>query len=112
MTAWRIITQAVHAAGGSATTERLQRYVETDMRTTSIWLGIAARRGMVYPTRVPGAGNGRLWCLTQLGRDWCEGRITEIETKPGGRRWVSTWLASLPRGIRLQAEQPQECEAA
>ena len=37
------------------------------------------------------------------GVEWAEGRLRQVEVRPGGRRFVATWLAALPRGVRVGA---------
>lgn len=41
------------------------------------------------------------WRLTPLGVDFLEGRVVQIEVRPGGRHFAATWLRSLPKNIRL-----------
>jgi hypothetical protein len=41
------------------------------------------------------------WLLTPLGREYVENRVEQTENKPGGRRWVATWLRALPVGTRI-----------
>lgn len=36
------------------------------------------------------------WALTPLGWEWCAGRIAAVNLRPGGHRWVATWLRALP----------------
>jgi hypothetical protein len=44
-----------------------------------------------------------LYVLTDLGREWIEGRIEERERRPGGRYMAATWLRALPQGMRIGA---------
>lgn len=54
-------------------------------------------------------GKTALWWLTPLGIDWCEGRVAEwYGAYPGDdcarsrkTRFVATWLAALPRDVRI-----------
>lgn len=110
MSLWRILVKAIHDKGGACCAADLRPLVVVDNHAISGELTRAKWLGLVTVENI-GTANPT-WRLTGLGRDWCEGRVTLVRTNPGGRRWVSTWLASLPRGIRLQAEQPQECQAA
>lgn len=41
------------------------------------------------------------WRLTPLGLDVCEGRVITTRVRPGGMRFVATWLRALPRGLRF-----------
>lgn len=67
-------------------------------------LGLATWRGM--PPATPhaprlGRTGENVWWITPLGREYLEGRIMQVEIRPGGRRWVATWLRSLPRDVTL-----------
>lgn len=98
MSAWRMVTRTLYEADRAMTTEELaDRTVECPkggLRSAQ-FLGLVSRTAAPYP------GVPVQWFVTDRGIDWCESRITIEWLRPGGRRWVSTWLASLPRGIRL-----------
>lgn len=48
-----------------------------------------------------GPGHRVLHVISQTGRDFLENRVHQVESRPGGRRWVPTWLHALPRGLRI-----------
>lgn len=97
MSAWMVAARAMYALGGSATSDELADALI--VATAKAPLHELRCLGLVDNTGRRGSP-GR-WVLTPLGIDWCEGRVKQIEVKPGGRRFVSTWLASLPRGLRI-----------
>ena len=39
--------------------------------------------------------------LTTLGAEYLDGRINQVEHRPGGRMWAATWLRALPVGLRI-----------
>lgn len=99
MSAWRAAIRALHALGGAASaddvcdvTEWEDPYVASDALHRCVQLGLAASDG-----RRGGNGEANLWRITDLGLDFIEHRVAQIESKPGGRRWAPTWLAVLPR---------------
>jgi hypothetical protein len=97
MSAWRIVVKNLYDAGGRGTAALAGGEFLTPYQAGNA-LESAAKRGLVSN---PGQRGLTEWRLTQLGIDWCENRVTHVEKRPGGRRWVLTWLSALPRGIRL-----------
>lgn len=95
MSAWRLAVRALYELGPSTSAQ-----VELHIGGVNAWTALrdAQALGLVVS---PGRGRLGLWSLSPLGVDWCEGRVIQIEVRPGGRRWVSTWLSSLPRGLSL-----------
>jgi hypothetical protein len=96
MSAWRLAVRALYDHG-PATSQQVE------LRIGGVYahkaLSAAVAYGLVHS---PGKNNGTAcWSLTPLGVDWCEGRVTQVEVRPGGRRWAATWLSSLPRDIRI-----------
>lgn len=100
MAAWRLVVRALYELG-PATSCAVSLHAGGGFNEHRA-LYVALTYGLVHSpgrnAQIP------LWCLTQLGVDWCEGRVTQIEVRPGGRRWVSTWLSALPRGLRLDTK--------
>jgi hypothetical protein len=103
MSAWKLATRALYDLGGSSTAARISMKAGGDLDVHSA-LGVATELGLVV---APGKGSNRWepgsWVLTERGIDYCEGRVVQLERRPGGRYWASTWLASLPRDIRIAA---------
>jgi hypothetical protein len=50
-------------------------------------------------------GEPGMWVLTPLGVEYCEGRVVQLERRPGGRYFAATWLRSLPQGISLYSHE-------
>jgi hypothetical protein len=93
MSAWKLIAQELHQAGRPLRWEEMAGYSRQDMQRAR-YMGVAECVG----------GTGRYrWQLTQLGRDWCEGRAVPEYRRPGGYFWTATWLRALPQGLRLSA---------
>jgi hypothetical protein len=65
-------------------------------------LNAAAELGFVQR---PGCATG-VWSITELGRQWCEGRVQVVTTWPGrpGRKHMlaATWLHALPKPGQIQ----------
>lgn len=103
MSGWRIAIRTLHQLGGTARTDRvagLTRLVDAGRA-----LADARELGLVTGDGRRGPGVAATWTLTPLGRDFCEGRVAQAPAsrlRQRGRIFVATWLASLPRGIRLQ----------
>lgn len=130
MSTWKLAARMLHQLGGSATGAEVANCLALNghviapevacRRLAELGLIIAPKRG-----GVPGD-----WVLTQLGEDWCEGRVTVVAGSGSERRryidaskerkerrnawsphphrkarFVATWLSSLPRGISLGAQQ-------
>jgi hypothetical protein len=112
MSSWKLAARVLYRMGGTATVERIMDE-EPDLdsgRLCSLRLyGLATSNGRI------GGNQPATYTLTQLGIDWCEGRVREVPAPrtPGihGRRmrFVATWLASLPRGIRITQPEPAPC---
>ena len=107
MSAWRIITKNLYAAGGGPV--HANAFDMPDLSRETFWGGIyrAKELGMIENT-VSSWGNaarGR-WSLTQKGRDWCDGRLGD-EYRHRKLCIVATWLKALPRAgeIQLQGKQ-------
>ena len=39
--------------------------------------------------------------ITPLGAEYLDGRVDQVEHRPGGRMWAATWLRALPVGLRI-----------
>jgi hypothetical protein len=108
MSAWRIITKALYAAGGGPV--HTSAFDNAELSYDGFWHGIerAGNLGMIVNT-VSGWGvaeRGR-WALTDMGRDWCEGRIAVCcplwdRGRTKAQRPVATWLKALPRAGEIQ----------
>ncbi len=84
MSAWRALVDEIHRHGPIHGTRIIRAEV------------FAARRlGLI------GYDAEQRWTLTELGLDFCEGRVVQLEERPGGRRFVATWLRALPRNLSL-----------
>lgn len=98
MSGWMVIVRDLYDAGGGP----LQRE-QFDRHYAGGLTGYAFTRakdlGMMESHQ---KGYKWWWALTQLGRDWCEGRV-EVEGAvygPGGKRegtTKATWLMALPK---------------
>jgi len=108
---WRLIVRALHDIGGSGTNAQIRKrmggVMEFESLLVSAQLVAAARLGVVASS---GRKTDAVWTLTPTGLAWLEGRATMIRVRPGGRRWVATWLESLPRGLRIQPAQQRQTE--
>lgn len=93
MSNWRLTVKEIYTKGGEVSWEALREFRYTR--------GIkdAKKYGLVHATGKCGLGN--IWGLTTKGFDWCEGRINTQANGPRKMQFVSTWLASLPRGLKL-----------
>ena len=109
MSAWRIITRALYAAGGGPVTTKA--FDTCELSHDGFWNGIerAGKLGLIRNT-VSGfngvSATGR-WELTDKGRDWCDGRIVVCcpiwdRGRTKAHRPVATWLMSLPRPGEIQ----------
>lgn len=99
MAAWRLAVRALYELGPSTSAE-VELHLRGDIDGSHA-LCTAKGLGLVESPGNAG-GNFYPWHLTPLGVDWCEGRVTQAEVRPGGRRWVATWLSALPRGLTLR----------
>lgn len=100
MSSWRLLARALNDLGGEATSAQLELKIGGAFAVGGALvqlrqLGLAERVG-----NWRGRGVRCTWRLTQRGVDWCEGRLTTAGRK-GGMRFIATWLASLPRGLRI-----------
>lgn len=113
MSTWRLIVRALHDIGGSGTNAQIRKrmggVLEFEPTLVSAHLCSATRVGVVSSS---GRKTDNVWTLTPAGLAWIEGRITLVRSRPGGRRWVATWLESLPRGLRIQPAQQRQTESA
>lgn len=98
MSSWKLTLRALYVLG-PATSQQIDTYLFGQVNTFKS-LYEAKKLGLVVS---PGRGHGtyRPWRLSQRGIDWCEGRLAQVEQRPGGRMFVATWLASLPRDVRI-----------
>ncbi len=112
MSTWRLIVRALHDIGGSGTNAQIRKrmggVMEFDASGVSAELCRAAELGVI--TSAGRRGHDNIWQIITTGLAWLEGRITMVRTRPGGRRWVATWLESLPRGLRIQPAQARQTE--
>lgn len=113
-TCWQTAILALYEIGAPATV------AQVEMHTGGVFSGShafdTARRHGVAKCSAP-RETGATWTLTQKGVDWCENRLRTVEQRrmPGrhskpqfvGMRFVPTWLAALPRGIRLTPPEPE-----
>lgn len=94
MSAWRLVVQELHVAGGS---KRVGR-----MHAPAAALEIARQMGLVAR---PGVRGRAAWTvpalLTPFGVDFAEGRVQKVDNRLG-RRWQATWLAALPRANEVR----------
>lgn len=84
MSAWRLLIREIHLHGPMH--------------------GTVAQSSEIYRAQKLGLiehDEARRWRLTPLGIQVCEGSVTQIWWRPGGHRWVATWLRALPRGLRI-----------
>lgn len=81
MSAWRMLVSRIHSQGPEIGSSAEGKAIQQAKN-----LGLIESGGLREP-----------WELTRLGLDWCEGRVEQVESKPGGRRFVATWLMALPR---------------
>lgn len=98
MSGWRILVKQLHEIGGGPA-----RRVEFDTLPTLIAgtqaLTRAKQLGLIESHI---RGYRWKWTLTDLGRDWCEGRVDIVGvqiSRIGGPvlRPVATWLKALPK---------------
>lgn len=84
MSAWRLVVKEIHQRGPIR--------------------GTAGQSPSLRSARLNGLiehnADGE-WCLTPLGLDVAENRVKPVQLRPGGRRFVATWLRALPRGLSL-----------
>lgn len=103
MSHWKLAAAAVYALGGTATTRDVE-LAGVDPH------GLYAARRLGLVEHSEWRWIDCQWWLTPLGIDWCEGRVALAPAPFTGRtgrppmRFVATWLSSLPRGIRINAE--------
>jgi hypothetical protein len=86
MSAWRVMASELYAMGGQAPYDAVAGLDKELQRLRE--LGLAVTTGK--------RGKGDHWVLTQLGTDYCEGRV-KPHGRRGGIKFHATWLASLPR---------------
>ena len=96
MSSWRVFMRYLAEADGPMSTPSDAYAGAMDAER----LGLAERVTNIERRR----GERTTWQPTQLGRDFLAGRVHQVATRPGGRRWAATWLRSLPQGLRI--EQP------
>lgn len=129
MSSWRIVTRALYELGAPATAAQVELQAN-GMAGVSGALQEAADKGLMHrPGSGHAPGNGApLWALTDLGRQWAEGRVRDVRgalpeerarwNNRGGKRghcgqsprgprgrgiwFAATWLAALPRGVRIE----------
>lgn len=102
MSQWAVTAKVLYQMGGKAT--RLDILLAGGYANG---LKVASQLGLMNHGEWRGRGESGVWWLTQKGIDFCEGRLRMAPAPHrggGGRpplRLVSTWLASLPRDIRI-----------
>lgn len=97
MSAWKLATRALYDAGTDATARQVGDGADLDTVAAAHALRDAVGLGLATSAGRRGGNPVNTWAITLLGRDWVEGRTEQVEVRPGGRRWVHTWLAVLPR---------------
>ncbi len=96
MSGWRIALTALYDCGGTAGGSLIGTRSEISRLQQ---LGLVRRW---WPRTLHAVAYSRrrlcdpLWQITPLGLDVAERRVMQICIRPGGRRWVATWLAALP----------------
>ena len=112
MSAWRIITKALYAAGGGPV--HTSAFDTCELSYHGFWNGIerAGHLGLIVNTvsGFSGADAAGRWELTDRGRDWCDGRIVVCHPewdrgKKKAQRPVATWLKALPRAGEIRLGQ-------
>lgn len=95
MSTWRLVLRDVAAAGKPVTTGELSYRMDA--------FKVAERIGVIasVPGRDRRCGREVLWIPTAIGLAYLEGRVAQERVRPGGRRWVCTWLSALPSGLRI-----------
>jgi hypothetical protein len=86
MSGWRVMAKELYEAGGSLPFSSVGSS-HGELQRLRV-LGLAKSTGV--------KGKGDRWQLTQLGIDYCEGRV-KPHGRRGGIKFHATWLASLPR---------------
>lgn len=124
MASWKIVVRSLYLVGGTSTASNLQMMMESDSPAVA-GLSQARDYGLARCNGSRGGPNTRnpaTWTLTRKGIDWAEGRVrdthgSKITGIPGAglMRFLPTWLAALPRDVRitpgplqLAAHQPQD----
>lgn len=131
MASWRIVTRALYELGSPATAAQVELQAH-GMAGVSPALQEAADKGLMHrPGAGHSPGNvAPLWTLTDLGRRWAEGSVRDVRgalpeerarwNNRGGKKrgpaaglsprgprgrgiwFAATWLAALPRGVRIE----------
>lgn len=84
MSAWRVVVKEIQRHGPMHGTVLLSRELHE-----------------AHVLKLIAHDDRKRWALTPLGRDWCEGRVATVQVRPGGRRFVATWLRALPQGLSM-----------
>ena len=107
MSGWRELVKSLHAIGGEGSRMQFDK-LSSESGSNS---AIERAKELRLVERV-GGGCASRWRLTALGRGYCEGTVEvrpSLGAKTGGRAPAvvgATWLASLPRDIRIEQKEP------
>ena len=96
MSAWALLVRELFNAPDYSGSNLSFGYLGEDAVKIAEAHGLVASNG-----RDPLFPKYKRWMLTQKGIDFCLNRVTQVESKPGGRKWRPTWLSSLPTDIRI-----------
>lgn len=96
MSAWKLVIRVL--ADGPKHVQEVANALSMDKIGADHKLQHAVRVGMIE--RSPGRRGH--WQLSQRGIDYTENRLTAQWVRPGGVRWIPTWVQSLPRDIRIE----------
>ena len=96
MSAWRLLLRALAAEGEPRSPGSM--HFPPENFTYAENLGVVKR--VTNLSRQVGVETK--YVVSDIGHDYLEGRVVQIETRPGGRRWAATWLRALPRGLTLK----------
>lgn len=104
MSGWRLVVHDIAAADDGVANPAALGHDYTSIHRAET-LGLIGR----VTNHVRTHGQPTLYALTAFGIEFLEGRVVQAETRPGGRRWVATWLRSLPQGVRV-ADGMRACD--
>jgi hypothetical protein len=93
MSAWRIVARNLYAIGGSGLAAQFDGICQRSALKRMRDLKLIANNGK--------RGRHCIWTLTPLGIAWCEGRAKYIHGRTRPTILAATWLASLPRDVRI-----------
>jgi hypothetical protein len=111
MSAWRFTLKQLHELGGRATYAEIAERTVDDPRSAlrqARVLGLVDHDPFTSACSIEERRIGATWWLTDRGRQWCDGAITDARLRQPGQRigrprlaFTATWLAPL-----LQAAGP------